>query len=299
MSRRPRANHRAVRQRAGIALAFILALCLAAEADEASVGGCGVANTGEMTVGGDIDIVCNTPADQLESLVRLRAKPLEEQAEAQKKLIVQLEKELELNERQMRAALDTTGEVEVPPEQIAAKLVEIAGRYKAFRKEVQPAAGDDTQIAELKVQASEAIEQGELEEAGALLFDDYYNRGGMYRKKNRHDMAIINYEKALDSINLAQIPDHFGVHYNLADSYRKLGNVNKSIDQFRKSIKLKPSNPEANYNLANMYQQNGERDLAKNCYQRVIELTPKGSDLQNKAEKNLLLLGGKAVGNCQ
>jgi tetratricopeptide (TPR) repeat protein len=120
-----------------------------------------------MKVGGDI--VCNTPADQLESLVRLRSKPLEEQAETQKKLIARLEKDLELNEHQMRAALEAAGEAEVPPEQIAARLVEIAGRYKALREEVRPAPGDDPHIAELKAQAAEAIEQGELERADAIL----------------------------------------------------------------------------------------------------------------------------------
>ena len=46
------------------------------------MGGCGVANTGEMTVGGNV--VCGIPAEQLEGLVRDRTKPLQDLADNQK-----------------------------------------------------------------------------------------------------------------------------------------------------------------------------------------------------------------------
>jgi tetratricopeptide (TPR) repeat protein len=59
----------------------------------------------------------------------------------------------------------------VPLERIAAKLVEIAERYKALQEEVQPAPGDDPRVAELKAHATKAIKQGELERADEFLIE--------------------------------------------------------------------------------------------------------------------------------
>jgi hypothetical protein len=42
--------------------------------------------------------------------------------------------ELDLNQRQIRAALGILGENDIPPERLAAKLVEIADRFKALQE---------------------------------------------------------------------------------------------------------------------------------------------------------------------
>src|SRR5262245_16065171 len=49
-------------------LAFIVAACLTAKADEARVGGLGIANTGKMTVGGNVTI--GIPAEELKELTK-------------------------------------------------------------------------------------------------------------------------------------------------------------------------------------------------------------------------------------
>jgi hypothetical protein len=61
------------------------------------------------------DPLNSVSAEQLETLVRERTTPLQELAAIQRKLIARLERELELNGRQLRAALETAGEAEVPP----------------------------------------------------------------------------------------------------------------------------------------------------------------------------------------
>ena len=112
----------------------------------------------------------NVPAEQLDALVRQRMTPLQEElADVQKRLIARLERELELNERQLRAALEAAGKAKVPPEQLAAKLGETASHYKTLREEVQPAPGDNPRARELKAQASQAIEEGGLERADKLI----------------------------------------------------------------------------------------------------------------------------------
>jgi hypothetical protein len=49
-------------------------------------------------------------------------RPYEELSETQKKLIARLEADLDLNQRQIRAAFEILGEANVPPEQLTAKL---------------------------------------------------------------------------------------------------------------------------------------------------------------------------------
>ena len=57
----------------------------------------------------------------------------EERTEEQKKLIAQLEAALDLNQRQVRAALDILNEKNIPPELLSSKLIEIAARFKALQ----------------------------------------------------------------------------------------------------------------------------------------------------------------------
>src|SRR5262249_18623434 len=61
------------------------------------------------------------PPEQLAALVRQAA----DFSEAQKKVIAKLEGELDLNQRQIRAALGILGENDIRSERLAAKLVEI------------------------------------------------------------------------------------------------------------------------------------------------------------------------------
>src|SRR5262249_30534222 len=78
---------------------------------------------------------------------------------------------LDLNERQVRAALGILGENDIPPERLAPKLVEIAERFKDLQSTASPQPGDDPKIAALKTDAQRGIEAGELAKADALLAD--------------------------------------------------------------------------------------------------------------------------------
>jgi tetratricopeptide (TPR) repeat protein len=113
----------------------------------------------------DSTINIGIPLEHLEGLVR----PFRELSATQKKLIAELEAKLDLNQRQVRAALDILGEKDIPPERLAAKLVEIAERFKAFQAEALAQPGDDAKVAALKAEAQKAIEAGDLAKADALL----------------------------------------------------------------------------------------------------------------------------------
>jgi outer membrane PBP1 activator LpoA protein len=107
------------------------------------------------------------PPEQLAALVRQAA----DLSETQKKVIAKLEDELDLNQRQIRAALGVLGENDIPPERLAAKLVEIAERFKDLQATASAQPGDNPKIAALKTDAQKAIEAGELANADALLAD--------------------------------------------------------------------------------------------------------------------------------
>src|SRR5262245_17675009 len=128
------------------------------------------AATGGMAVGGNvtnsnINIYNGVSPEQLAALVRQSG----DLSDAQKKLIARLEADLDLNQRQIRAALDILGEKDVPPERLAARLLEIAERFKALQTIADAQAGDDPRITALKAEAKKAVEAGELERADSLL----------------------------------------------------------------------------------------------------------------------------------
>jgi hypothetical protein len=128
------------------------------------------AETGGIAIGGSVagsTINIGVPPEQLAALVR-QATDL---SETQKKVIAKLEDELDLNQRQIRAALGILGENDIPPERLAAKLVEIAERFKDLQATASAQPGDDPKIAALKADAQKAVDAGELTKADALLAD--------------------------------------------------------------------------------------------------------------------------------
>jgi tetratricopeptide (TPR) repeat protein len=142
-----------------------------------------------------------------------------------------------------------------------------ARRYGELKAQ-QAALGDTSERIR---QSKKALEDGDLEVAGKALFAEFYNRGNAHRKEKNYQESITDYEQALKALSVAKRPDHFGVHYNLADSYAKVGNLGKAIEHFLKATEITPSNTDAIYNLARLHLRKGERDIAKNYFCQVIE----------------------------
>src|SRR5262245_2797417 len=131
---------------------------------------CASAIGGNVTAS-NVSVVCGIPPEVLDALVNSRTKVLEELVSAHRETITLLKGSLDLNERQIRAALEAIGESNVPAERLAAKLVEIAENFKALREAASARPGDAPNIAALKADAQKAIEAGELAKADALLAD--------------------------------------------------------------------------------------------------------------------------------
>jgi outer membrane PBP1 activator LpoA protein len=123
-----------------------------------------------VAIGGNVsNSAIGVPPDKVEELVRLRTKPLEDLSESQKDTITLLKEKLDLNQRQVQSALAIVGEANVPPERLAAKLLEIAEKYKDLQTAAAAQPGDDAKITALKADAQQAIKDGQLRKADEFL----------------------------------------------------------------------------------------------------------------------------------
>src|SRR5262247_99672 len=168
------------------------------------------ADTGGIAIGGSVTgstINIGVPPEQLAALVR-QATDL---SETQKKVIAKLEDELDLNQRQIRAALGILGENDIPPERLAAKLVEIAERFNYLQATTSAQPGDDPKIAALKTDAQKAIEAGDLAKADALLADvETEQRQALDRFAiNAAETSAQRGEIALTRLRYAEAAKHF------------------------------------------------------------------------------------------
>jgi tetratricopeptide (TPR) repeat protein len=188
------------------------------------------ADTGGVAIGGNVSsstINIGIPAEQLAALVRQNS----DLSETQKKLIAKLEDELELNQQQIRAALNILGEANVPSEWLGAKLFEFAERFKVLQGTALAQPNDGPRIAALKVDVQKAIDAGELAKADALLSDveNEQRRALDNVAVNAADTALqrgkiaftrLRYrEAAMHFANAAAVLPHDGAHERKRISY--------------------------------------------------------------------------------
>ena len=175
----------------------VVALALSAQAQQPAVR----AESGGVAIGAPVSgstIIVGIPPEQLASLIRQHA----DFSETQKKLIAELETKLDLNQRQIGAALDTLGEKDIPPERLASKLVEIAERFKTLQATTLAQPGDDAKISALKAEAQKAIEAGDLARADALLTEV---RTEQRRMRNRYAVDEAETSARLGDIALTRL----------------------------------------------------------------------------------------------
>jgi tetratricopeptide (TPR) repeat protein len=172
------------------------------------------ADTGGIAIGRDViqsTVIIGIPQEKVDELVRDAKRPLEDLTTQQRENIVLLKEKLDLNERQVRAALGILGENDIAPERLAAKLVEIAERFKDLQATASAQPGDDPKIAALKIDARKAIEAGELAKADALLADvETEQRRSLDRLAvNAAETSAQRGEIALTRLRYAEAARHF------------------------------------------------------------------------------------------
>ena len=172
------------------------------------------ADTGGVAIGGSVTgstINIGIPQAKVDELVREGKRPLEELTALQRESIGLLKEKLDLNLGQVRAALNIVGENNIPPERLAAKLVEIAERFKDLQATASAQPGDSPAIVSLKAQAQKAIEAGELAKADALLADvEAEQRRALDRLAvNAAETSARRGEIALTRLRYVEAANHF------------------------------------------------------------------------------------------
>src|SRR5438034_1546188 len=226
------------------------------------------AETGGIAIGRDViqsTVVIGIAQEKVDELVRDAKRPLEELTTQQRENIVLLKEKLDLNERQVRAALGILGENDIPPERLAAKLVEIAERFKVVQATASAQPGDDPKITALKTDAQKAIEAGELAKADALLAEvETEQRGALDRVAvNAAETSVRRGEIALTRLRYTEAAKHFA---NAAAVFPpKSAHEDKRVSYLQKEAR-------ALYQQGDEFGDNAALLSAIERYKRLVEL---------------------------
>ena len=256
------------------------------------------ADTGSIAIGGSVTgstVIIGIPQEKVDELVRDAKRPLEELTTQQRENIVLLKEKLDLNERQVRAALGILGENDIPPERLAAKLVEIAERFKDLQTTASAQPGDDPKIAAVRTDAQKAIDAGELAKADALLADvETAQRRSLDRfAVNAAETSARRGEIALTRLRYAEAAKHFA---NAAAVFPP-----KSAHE-EKQISYLINEARALFLQGDEFGDNGALLSAIERYKRLVELTPRErvpldwATAQNNLAGALIRLGERESG---
>jgi tetratricopeptide (TPR) repeat protein len=259
------------------------------------------ADTGSIAIGGSVTgstVIIGIPQEKVDELVRDAKRPLEELTTQQRENIALLKEKLDLNVGQVRAALGILGENDIPPERLAAKLVEIAERFKDLQATASAQPGDDPEIAALKTDAQKAIEAGELAKADALLADvETEQRRGLDRLAvNAAETSARRGEIALTRLRYADAAIHFA---NAAGVFPpNSAHEDKRISYLKKEAS-------ALYQQGNELGDNGALLSAIERRKRLLEMTPREREplqwamTQNGLGNALSSLGERQTGTAK
>ena len=129
------------------------------------------------------------------------------------------------------------GERDIPPEHLAAKLVEIAERFKALQATAFAQPDDDAKIAGLKAEAQKAIDAGDLAKADALLAEVESERRPMLDRLavNAADTSARRGDIALARLRYSEAARHFAnaaavLHAESTYQDQRIGYLEKEAD---------------------------------------------------------------------
>jgi tetratricopeptide (TPR) repeat protein len=97
----------------------------------------------------------------------------------------------------------------------------------------------------------------------------HYELARGLRDRHQLDAAIEEYQRGL-----AIWPDYADAHYNLAGIYLEKGDADKAISEYRTAIRLQPNDAELHNNLGSALLQRGSREDAIAEYEAALRLHP-------------------------
>ncbi len=101
----------------------------------------------------------------------------------------------------------------------------------------------------------------------------HYNLGNSHKDLGQLDAAVASYRRAL-----ALDPKFAEVHVNLGNVLHDLGQLDAAVASYRDGLAIRPDLAEAHSNLGNALQDLGQFDAAVAGYRRALELKPDFAD---------------------
>jgi superkiller protein 3 len=121
--------------------------------------------------------------------------------------------------------------------------------------------------------------------------DAYYNLGIVYlAKAKKSSDPKKDWQNAVQALRQATTVDTrlYHAHLDLADTYRRLGELEKAILRYRLAIETNPRDPEPWRHLGELYTQTGDTEKAGECAEKVKLLEPKSQEDLVKTGESLV-----------
>jgi tetratricopeptide (TPR) repeat protein len=181
-------------------LSFIVAFGVCFYALNTAVHGQQIKAEGEAPIEGDSSrrTIPAIPQEKVEELVRDTRRSRENLTTQQLENVALLGEKLNLNDRQVLAALDILADADIPAELLVVKLVEIAERLKVLRRTLSALPSN--------AEVREAIDAGELAKADALIADVETEQGHIL---DRATTGATRGEIALARLRYVEAATHF------------------------------------------------------------------------------------------
>jgi tetratricopeptide (TPR) repeat protein len=106
--------------------------------------------------------------------------------------------------------------------------------------------------------------------------DAYYNRGIIYMNENRNELALQDFDQALEIK-----PDFSNAFNNKGLLLMNIGKSQESLQNFDKAIESNPSNPDAYYNRGTLFHRLSKNPEALADFNKAVELNPDYSAAYN------------------
>ena len=97
--------------------------------------------------------------------------------------------------------------------------------------------------------------------------DAYFNRGNSYAQQQKYDLAIADYERAIEID-----PDDSNAYYNRGCYYFQRKEYDLAIADFNRTIKLDSHDADAYFERGNTYAKLGKYNLAKTDREKAKRL---------------------------
>ncbi|MDD5355641.1 MAG: tetratricopeptide repeat protein, partial [Candidatus Omnitrophica bacterium] len=114
------------------------------------------------------------------------------------------------------------------------------------------------------------------------------NLGDVYGRQGNSEKSIEEFKKAI-----AMKPDYADAYHNLANAYQGAGKIDEAIENYKKAIKFNTRLWQSYQNLGAIYFNRGDTKLAEEYFKKVVQIRPGDSYSHTNMGVLYLMLGKK------